>query len=89
MDNLSMNSLAATRAGMSYGRWKVFHPITKKDEELAMANHKKKYTKNCIECGQKFSTNKENKIYCCEECRIRYKNRDGVRKFRERMAHNG
>ena len=81
MDNLSMNSNAAIKAGMSYGKWKAMHPSTK---QLVEAEKKKpKYIKQCSECSSEFGTNRLRQHFCSEECRLKNDAKKSKAKKRE------
>lgn len=72
MDNLSMDSTEAIKAGMSYGRWKAFNPETKSKRESMISGFK--YVKTCSICGREFGTNSSLKKYCGYECAEKKKN---------------
>ena len=69
MDQLSKDSTAALRAGMSYGKWKAlqyeagYRPVIQKKTEEPEANTVCRY------CGKGFYARfKHKKVFCSEEC---------------------
>ena len=71
MDNLTRDVLAAERAGMSYGRWKAFHPHTDPDKKPLVRFPKRKLESSsaiCPVCGRQFEVTKDRAKYCSAEC---------------------
>ena len=67
MDRLTMDSIAAQRARMTYGKWKALHPHT----EVVVALDAD--AKLCKICGKPFGLRVKgaggrNQIYCSPEC---------------------
>ena len=69
MDRLTMESTAASEAGMSYGRWKAMQslvPVVKEEPK------KEGTWYTCACCGNRFfQTDKFKRKYCGDECRIK------------------
>lgn len=65
MDNLSRDSTAALKAGMSYGMWKALHPHTKREAEQTAEDERL-----CQRCGKPIpkGSRKERK-YCSDKCK--------------------
>jgi hypothetical protein len=65
-DNLAKDAARALAAGMSYGRWKAFHPYTKDKEEKPAVPEGWLI---CKECGKPFKPKtKRSQSYCEVEC---------------------
>lgn len=82
-DSLTMDVLAAERAGMSYGKYKALHPRTKDDNEALLEAKPKRtaqvrpaYEYFCLGCGNKFTTTNRQRLHCCAECKAK---KDGAR----------
>lgn len=75
MDNLTMDVLAAGRAGMSYGNWKALHPKTKRDTDPVQVivdksqDYETPKLVKCIVCGKEFESSRAHRTLCSEECR--------------------
>ena len=84
-----MDSIAAQRAGMSYGRWKALHPHTGEDKVIPKAEPKRL----CKWCGGEIPAYKNKlTLYCSEECkyqRFLEHQRKHNQKYRERMMADG
>lgn len=63
MDRLTMDSTAALKAGMSYGKWKVLHPHT--DMEAPQVD---KSVRRCKICGKEMPRCYKNRLYCDAYC---------------------
>ena len=89
-DRLTMDSIAAQKAGMSYGKWKALHPHTEVEEPDVLNEEPKRL---CKICGQEIPEYRHKlALYCSEECKYkRYleSQRDHCRKYRERMMADG
>ena len=91
MDRLTQDSIAAQRAGMTYGKWKALHPHTEVIEVLD------KDAKLCEICGRPIlkrngGSGGQRRKYCSIECSIEggvIRNREFKRRQRERMIANG
>ena len=64
MDNLANDAARALAAGMSYGKWKHFHPHTKGEEIVVVDPN----TKPCVICGKPMKKGGTLKKYCSPEC---------------------
>lgn len=69
MDRLTQDSIAAQRAGMTYGKWKALHPYT--EEKIEVLD---KDVKLCKICGEPIinfrvrGSGGRRKLYCSREC---------------------
>ena len=91
MDRLTMDSIAAQKAGMSYGKWKAMHPHTGSDylpdEDVKL----------CVICGKPLPTTRvgsggKRKKYCSPGCSYEanvIKNREFYQKRKERLMADG
>ena len=75
-DRLTADSIAAEKAGMSYGKWKALHPHTPEPEEKKTAPvrvARELATKKCISCGREFLAvgHSACRRYCSDECQRR------------------
>lgn len=82
-DSISATSIAAEKAGMSYGKYvAMFGVVTDKEEETdSLVAHKV-----CQECGKTFFGRAKNMKFCSEECRKRSDNRKFGMIYRYRRA---
>jgi hypothetical protein len=82
MDNLAMNALLASQAGMSYGQWKALHPVTIETDNVPK-NKPDMMELVCLNCGKKFLAmqNRKNRKYCNPACANSY----NCKKHKERM----
>lgn len=86
MDNLTMDILAASRAGMSYGKWKVLHPRTKqKSSSKSIEKVEALIRKKCVVCGREFKTTANFRVVCSEECRHE-REREHKRRYQNKWA---
>ena len=70
MDNLTMDVLAAARAGMSYGQWKALNPKTKKEPKKKKPVEVEINTYAiCPVCKKSFRPTGKHRVMCSEECR--------------------
>ena len=74
LDNLTMDSIAARRLGMSYGQYKSTHPHTFAARDAAGMFDKKEPRKQgyeliCANCGGHFIGKSKDKKFCCDACR--------------------
>ena len=67
LDGLTLDSIAAMKAGMSYGHWKSLHPHTKAMYGLEPVQDDHDYPR-CKICGKAIYMKKTNRVYCSEEC---------------------
>ena len=87
LDQLTMDSIAAQKAGMSYGKWKALQPIVKVDLPETAPK------RLCKLCGGEIPPEfHKNRTYCSDQCfdeadRIRHRN--NYHKRKERMMANG
>ena len=93
MDQLTMDCIAAQKAGMSYGMWKALHPHTRVEPpkpEVAPVSEVPRY---CLTCGELLSPyDHRNKLYCCPECSYEAKKargREFYKRKKERVMANG
>ena len=68
MDRLTMDSIAAQKAGMSYGKWKALHPHAEEKIEVLDAD-----VKLCKICGKVIpkrasTSGRPRTLYCSSEC---------------------
>lgn len=83
MDSITMTSIAAEKAGISYGKYvALFGVVTDKEEETDSLVA----PKVCQECGKTFFGRARNMKYCSEECRKKSDNRKFGRIYRQRRA---
>ena len=82
MDQLTLDSIAAEKAGMSYGKWKALQAkpieaaIPKIDEdELVIAGEPQR---RCLLCGKNITYSHGSRKYCSGDCY------DEVQKVRQR-----
>ena len=62
LDQLTMDSIAAQKAGMSYGKWKALHPHTHIP--------KAKPERPCKNCGEEIPSKFHKNVgFCCDLCR--------------------
>lgn len=80
-DNLTLDTVDATRAGMSYGQYKAVNPKTRAANEARMAAAKPPVSKparvfefTCRNCGEKFRTTNSMRRYCGSTCSMRKRN---------------
>ena len=90
MDRLTMDSIAAQRAGMSYGKWKALHPHTGEEEPEVLKEGPKRLRK-C--CGKEIPDDRNKQaLYCSEGCKYQKQlegQRNYRRRYRERMMADG
>lgn len=73
MDHLTRDALAASAAGMSYGKWKMLHPHTEYPDPPK--NHTQQQVAasrevTCAWCGKKFYTvGRSSRKYCDDACK--------------------
>lgn len=92
MDQLTLDSIAAQKAGMSYGKWKVLHPHTK--GEAVLDN---KQTKLCRICGREIpyrhsGSGAQSTLFCSPQCAYegqKARARANYHKRKERMMADG
>lgn len=82
-----MDSTAALKAGMSYGKWKALHPHT----EMAVPEVTETGPKRpCRICGRELGRN--GKLYCNDICAheaAKARKREYWKRKKERMMENG
>jgi predicted nucleic acid-binding Zn ribbon protein len=85
MDNLTMDVLAAARAGMSYGQWKAKHPKTKQEPKKKKPVEVEVNTYAiCPVCNKPFRPTGRQRVMCSTECRVQ-RDRDHKQAYAERM----
>ena len=89
MDRLAMDSTAAIKAGMSYGKWKALHPHT----EIEVPVRKKSGTRRrCKVCGEEIPLHSKGHLYCGDICAYeaqKARMREFYQRKKERMMANG
>ncbi len=88
-DSLAMDAIAATDAGMTYGKWKAVHPNTKAENEAKLAIEKPKktisvYEHVCRGCGITFLTTNQKRWYHDDACKYKKDQEKTNAKKRER-----
>ena len=83
---LTLCSIAAQKAGMSYGKYMAmhgYHPPIQADVEVVEAPQG--IIKVCPQCGKEFTQGKiRQKIYCSLECQKAHAQRAAKRRYRDR-----
>lgn len=96
MDRLTKDSIAAVKAGMTYGKWKALHPHT--EEKVAVSDEieaQEKEVKLCKMCGKPFNirvkgSGGQNRLYCSRECAYEaIKERERARYHKREDKANG
>ena len=96
MDQLTMDSIAAQKAGMSYGQWKALQPRTEAVRP-AVAVLEELEEMKCVVCGKDlpiscFGSGGHNRICCSDACsyeRLKERNRLYYHRKKERMMAGG
>jgi ribosomal protein L37AE/L43A len=87
-DYLTLCSIAAQKAGTSYGKYMAmhgYHPPIQADVEDVEAPQG--IIKVCPQCGKEFTQGKiAQKIYCSSECQKAHAQRAAKRRYRDRKA---
>lgn len=84
-DRLAADAIAAEKAGMSYGKWKVLHPHTPdptvKTPKVLVHIKGEPITRKCLCCGNEFIVAGPGacRKYCDDKCR----DRAAMRRYRE------
>ena len=89
MDRLTLDCIAAQKAGMTYGKWKALHPHT---SEAVATKTPTKCARLCSVCGMEIPSSYHGKLYCGEECAYEAKlarTREYNLRRKERMMANG
>lgn len=86
MDRLTLDSIAAQKAGMSYGKWKALQPreVVIPKEEVPI--------RVCRFCGKELIDTHPLRLYCDDGCKHEVeivKERERYRRKKERMIANG
>lgn len=85
MDQLTKDSIAAQKAGMSYGQWKALHPNTGEAPKPVEVDIER--IRTCVICGKQFVVGVgKSKKYCGVECSYEAKRircRDAYRRRKE------
>ena len=97
MDRLTMDSIAAVKAGMTYGKWKALHPHTEEDIEVPdEIEEPVKEVKLCKICGEPIinfrvrGSGGRKKLYCSRECAYEaIKERERARYHKREDKANG
>jgi ribosomal protein L37AE/L43A len=87
-DYLTLCSIAAQKAGTSYGKYMAMHgyhpPIQADVEDVESPQG---ISKICPQCGKEFTQGKiMQKIYCSLECQKAHAQRAAKRRYRDRKA---
>lgn len=83
MDSITMTSIAAEKAGISYGKYvALFGVVREREEEVDPLV----VPKVCQECGRTFYGRARNMKFCSEECRKKSDNQKFGRIYRQRRA---
>ena len=88
LDYLTLCSIAAQKAGMSYGKYMVMHgyrpPIRADVEEVEAPQG---VSKICPQCGKEFTQGKiKQKIYCSFECQKAHAQSAAYRRYHDGKA---
>lgn len=88
-DYLTLCSIAAQEAGMSYGKYMAmhtgYHPPIKSDREDVEAPQGT--PKICSNCGKMFyDRTAKRKVYCSYECQRTFCDRQAAQRYRDRKA---
>ena len=96
VDQLTLDCIAAQKAGMTYGKWKALHPVTvvepepEKVPEEVPEEMPKRAVRICPICGGNVPSDMHGSVrYCSVECKyefIRRKQRDYYRRKKERES---
>ena len=97
MDRLTLDCIAAQRAGMSYGQWKALHPRTEKVHPGVQEEEPVAPKQLCVVCGKEIpyrpSGSGAQPAKCCsKECsyeRHKWRQRMYVQRKKERMMADG
>ena len=87
-DYLTLCSIAAQEAGMSYGKYMALHgynpPIIRREPDDNEDDNA-----ICPECGKPFRKTAQCRVYCSYECYKIFNDREAKRRYRARkaMAH--
>ena len=91
MDQLTLDCIAARKAGMSYGRWKALQPRV----EVVMPKQEvKEYAPKrvCKYCGKEFEVTHNSMLYCDSACKYESNKAQFRAKYwmkKERMMADG
>lgn len=96
MDQLTMDSIAAQKAGMSYGKWKALQPRTEAVRPVVKVPEEPEDMK-CVVCGKEIpityiGSGGHNRICCSDACsyeRMKERNRLYYHRKKERMMAGG
>lgn len=90
-DYLTLCSIAAQKAGTSYGKYMAmhgYHPPIQADVEDVEASQG--IVKICPQCGKEFTQGKiRQKIYCSFECQKAHAQSAAYRRYHDRKAERG
>ena len=96
MDQLTLDCIAARKAGMTYGKWKALQPVVvpvavvEPEPEEVPEEMPKRAVRTCQNCGRKVPSSMHgNVMYCTVDCKyeiIKRKQRDYYRRKKEREA---
>ena len=91
LDYLTLCSIAAQEAGMSYGKYMAKYgwnpPIMRQQQEEPEGQEDGMIV--CPECGKQFYKTNHSRVYCSYECYKIFNDREAKRRYRARkaMAH--
>ena len=96
MDQLTLDCIAAQKAGMTYGKWKALHyvppaeiEIPQKEEPEADEEAPKRL---CRYCGKEFTVTHSLKLYCDSTCKyeaFKISQNERYHRKKERMMADG
>ena len=96
MDQLTLDCIAARKAGMTYGKWKALQPrvevVIHQEEEKKPEIKGGMSIRECKYCGKAFSTANGQMYYCDYDCyyeAARIRNKERYRMKKERMMADG
>ena len=93
MDQLTLDCIAARKAGMTYGKWKALQPVGAPVAvvEIEPEEVPKRAVRTCKNCGREVPAIMHGSVkYCSIDCKyeiIRIKQRDYYRRKRERESN--
>lgn len=80
LDSTTLTSIAAEKAGMSYGNYVAKFGVVQPQEAVETSDDG---TKICPVCGKSFVGRRWNAVYCSAECQIKRGSKDYMKKYRE------
>lgn len=80
LDNITLTSIAAEKAGMSYGKYVALYGVVAEEKEKPKP---KGLPWVCPVCGKEFSDRKGGAVYCSEQCQKRRNSGAYIRRYRQ------